>query len=125
MDFVAETMEEWISCGIVTKVSEKPLCVSPLSVVEKVDSERKTKRRLCWDGSRHVNTFLEKQTVTLAHLQRALEVTEQNDFQTVYDLKSAYFHIKIEESQKRFLGASYQDKEGKTCYIVFNYLPFG
>jgi hypothetical protein len=125
MPYVRDTAEEWAKAGIIQIVQEKPKCVSPLTVSERVDSSGRSKKRLCWDGSRHVNNCLKKQTVTLSALPRALEMTEKDDFQTKYDLKSAFFHIKITESQRTYLGAAYINTEGRKVYFVFNFLPFG
>jgi len=124
MTYVQETVLEWATAGIIQITKEKPVCVSPLTVAERKDG-LVTKKRLCWDGSRHVNTLLRQQTVTLAHFQRALEITRTGDWQTKYDLKSAFFHIKIRENQIKFLGAAYENESGETIYFKFLYLPFG
>ncbi|KZR97789.1 Uncharacterized protein APZ42_007139, partial [Daphnia magna] len=83
------------------------------------------KKRLCWDGSRCVNLCLQEQTVTLSHFQKALELTRPKDFQVIYDLKSAYHHIKIHRSQTKYLGAAIRTPEGTTIYFTFLFLPFG
>ncbi len=125
MDYVRATVEEWEQQGVVRFVETKPHCVSPLSVIERITSDGKIKRRLCWDGSRCVNNHLEKSSVKLDHLQIALEITCQGDFQAKYDLKSAYFHIKIFPGHTKFLGAKFVNKDGKTTYFEFLFLPFG
>jgi len=125
MDFVQKSVTELNSTGIIRFVNEKPWCVSPLTVSEKIEPDGSKKLRLCWDGSRCVNLCLKEQKVTLAHLQRALELTEEGDFQVTYDLKSAYHHIKIHNSQTKYLGAAFVTKEGRKQYFIFNYLPFG
>ncbi len=125
MEYVRATVEEWEQQGVIRFVKEKPHCVSPLSVIERISTEGKVKRRLCWDGSRCVNNHLEKSSVKLDHLQIALENTCQGDFQAKYDLKSAYFHIKIFPGHTKLLGAKYINKEGKVVYFEFLFLPFG
>ena len=125
IDFVQKTISGLERIGVISYVQQKPTCVSPLTVVEKSDSHGKKKLRLCWDGSRHVNNCLKEQKVTLAHLQRALELTEEDDFQTVYDLKSAYHHVKVLEEHRQYLGASITTESGEKQYFVFNYMPFG
>jgi hypothetical protein len=125
MDYVRATVEKWEQQGVVRFVETKPHCVSPLSVIERTTSKGETKRRLCWDGSRCVNTHLEKSNVKLDHLQIALENTRQGDFQAKYDLKSAYFHIKIFPGHTKFLGAKFVNKTGKVTYFEFLFLPFG
>lgn len=63
--------------------------------------------------------------MTLSHLQRALEITKEEDFQITYDLKSAYHHIKINPLHTKYLGASIKKQDGATQYFVFLFLPFG
>ena len=124
-DFVKKTVLEMKEAGIVQFVNDKPFCVSPLTVAEKTGPNGKTKLRLCWDGSRCVNKCLAKTKVTLSHLQRALEMTNKDDFQIKYDLKSAFHHIKIHRSHTKYLGACFNDDTGKKQYFVFLFLPFG
>ena len=114
MGFVRQAIEELREQGVVEFVTTKPTCVSPLTVSEKVKPDGTVKRRLCWDGSRCVNLALKAQTVTLSSLQKALEITRKGDFQVVYDLKSAYRHIKICREQVQFLGASFDNEKGET-----------
>jgi hypothetical protein len=87
MDYVREAVRQWEQQGVVRITKEKPFCVSPLSVVERVLCKGETKLRLCWDGSRCVNQQLEKKKVKLDHLQVALECTKTGDLQAKYDLK--------------------------------------
>ena len=125
MKFVRETVLKMEEQGIVQLVDAKPHCISPLTVVSKVCPSGVKKLRLCWDGSRCVNEYLKEQKVTLAHLQRALELTSPGDFQTKYDLKSAYHHIKIVEHQTKYLGAAFEKEDGQIQYFIYLYLAFG
>jgi len=43
----------------------------------------------------------------------------------VYDLTSAYYHIKIDDSQHQFLGAAIENNDGSKLYFQYNHLPFG
>ena len=99
--------------------------MSPLTVSTRIGNDGAVKKRLCWDGSRCVNTYVKEQKVTLLHLQRALEITRKLDFQVTYDLKATYHNIKIHESQTRNLGAAITKLDGGTQYFVFQFLPFG
>lgn len=117
--FVRKTVLEMQKAGIVKFVDEKPFCVSPLTVAEKIEPNGSKKFRLCWDGSRCVNQCLAQPKVMLSHLQRALEMTSREDFQVKYDLKSAFHHIKIHDSQVKYLGASFVTETGKKQYFVF------
>ena len=123
--FVRDTVLQMAKEGIVRLVKDKPHCVSPLSVVSKISPAGVEKLRLCWDGSRCVNKYLKEQKVTLAHFHRALELTHQGDFQTKYDLKSAYHHIRMVPHQTKYLGAAFEKEDGELQYFIFLYLAFG
>ncbi len=120
---VAGLVAELQAQGVIQYVSHKPTCVNPLGLVTKVVSGE-VKHRLVLDVSRWVNTFIDPAKVKLAHLEKALEITQQNDFQTVFDLQSAYHQIKIAPDHVQYLGAAVE-MEGKHQYFVFLYLPFG
>jgi hypothetical protein len=63
--------------------------------------------------------------VRLNHLDKALEITRQGDFQVVYDLSSAYYHIRIAEEHQEFLGAAFENSDGSTVFFKYCHLPFG
>ena len=125
MDYVRQEVQSLVAQGVVEITKEKPHCVSPLTVVTKEKLDGQVKRRLCWDGSRHINLLLKEQKVKLSHLGVALETSLEGDFQLKYDLQSAFHHIKMHKSHTQYLGASYVDKKGTKIYIVFLFLPFG
>ena len=125
MSIVRGILREMIAKEVLEVVDQKPVCVNPLGLVSKQEENGELKHRLVWDGSRHINTFLRPVHVRLAHLEKALEMTEPGDFQTVYDLSSAYYHIQIRLDQRRFLGASFLDENGKIIYVQYRVLPFG
>ena len=125
MQFVRQEVQSLVEQGVVEIVKQKPLCVSPLTVAIREKSDGQVKRRLCWDGSRHINLRLQEQKVNLSHLGVALETSLEGDFQLKYDLKSAFHHIKMHKNHVQYLGAAYQDEKGATVYFIFLYLPFG
>jgi len=71
---VRKLVSDMILKGVVKVVKQKPICVSPLGLVEKVLPDGTKKYRLVWDASRHVNLFVQVPHVRLAHLDKALEV---------------------------------------------------
>jgi len=125
MPQVRKIVAEMILKGVVKVVKEKPHCVSPLGLVTKDLPDGSKKYRLVWDASRHVNTFVEVPHVRLAHLEKALEISEKDEQQIIFDLASAYYHIKIEESQHKYLGASIVNSDGSILYFEYTHLPFG
>jgi hypothetical protein len=125
MAFVRETVRTWEKQGVVNFVQEKPAAVSPLTVARRVMEDGSTKKRLCFDGSRFVNPRLQKQKVNLSHIQSALEITEKGDWQAVYDLSNAFFHVRIWPGHQKFLGAKFELENGGIQYFQFLVLPFG
>lgn len=91
--------------------------MSPLTVSIKISSNGIAKKRLCLDGSRCINQCIKNQKVKLSHLQRALELTREQDFQIKNDLK-------IHPSQSKYLGAAIVKPGGSIQYFVFLFLPF-
>ncbi len=124
MSEVRKIVAEMIEKGIVKVTKDKPKCISPLGLVSKL-KDGKMKHRLVFDASRWLNNFIKDQRVTLSHLDKALEMTERNDWQTIFDLKSAYYHIKIREDQHELLGAAIENSDGSKLYFVYKHLPFG
>jgi hypothetical protein len=125
MQIVRQIVADMLAKGIVRIAREKPLVVSPLGLVSKVQDDGSMKHRLVFDASRHVNTFIDLPHVRLNHLDKALELTMPNDYQTVFDLSSAYYHISIEEQQRKFLGAAFQNSNGENVFFEYCHLPFG
>lgn len=109
MDFVRSEIRKLTAQGVVMISKQKPHCVSPLTVATRERADGQVKRRLCWDGSRHINLLLQEQKVKLSHLSIALETTMQGDFQLKYDLRNAFHHIKIHKNHTKYLGAAYTD----------------
>ena len=60
MQFVRETVYELKEAGVVEFTTQKPECVSPLTVSEKTKPDGSKKLRLCWDGSRCVKLAIKK-----------------------------------------------------------------
>ena len=119
--FVQQEVEKLHAQGVVEWVSEAPWIVSPLSVA----TNSKGKKRLCLDLSRTVNPCIAEQPVILADLKAAIQITEEGDWQAVYDLTSAYHHIKIYPPHVKYLGAAMTRADGSVQYFVYKYLPFG
>jgi len=124
-EIVREIVLDMIAKGIVTKVDKKPHCVAPLGLVSKLKSDGSIKHRLIYDASRCLNLYVKDQHVSLTGLEEALEMTLPGDFQATFDLTSAYYHVKITESQRKYLGAHIVDENGESLYFIYNHLPFG
>ncbi len=123
MQVVRSIMADMIAKKVVKVVQKKPHCVSPLGLVTKKNGDGKW--RLVWDGSRHVNNHLESCKVRLSHLNKALEMTRKGDLQIIFDLTSAYYHVKVHPEQTQFLGAAFEDEQGQVVWVEYQCLPFG
>ncbi len=109
--------------GVIAFVDQKPTCVNPLGLVSRQVDGAVT-HRLVLDVSRWVNLFTSPASVRLAHLEKALEITKKGDYQTIFDLRSAYHHVMIAPEHVQYLGASV-DIRGERKFFVFKHLPFG
>ncbi len=113
--FVWETVKTWQRQGAVEAVAVHPTCVSPLSVAKAVKADGRIKKRLCLDGSRHINLLLEREPFRMTTVAGAAEIIEPGDFQFCYDLDSAYFHVLIAEKDRDFLGFQAAQSGGLVC----------
>ena len=120
---VAEIVRDLARQGVVSFTDARPHCVSPLGLVtRKIDGVEK--HRLVFDASRCINLHTSPPPVKLVHLARAVQMTRRGDYQVVFDLSSAYYHVKIAAHHVKYLGAAVM-LGGKKQYFVFKHLPFG
>ena len=125
MHTVRSIVADMIASGIVEVSRSKPTCISPLGLVSTPKPDGSVKHRLIFDASRWVNLVIPDKPVKLSHLEKALDLTNREDFQTIFDLKSAYYHVGIRKDQQDFLGASITNSDGSTLYFRYKFLPFG
>ena len=120
-------MISWEEGNFVTRVTEKPRCVSPLSVITQPDFKKdKVKKRPCLDLSRHLNHYIINTPTSISHLSAVEDMLIEGDYSTLYDLENMYFQVKIAPEQRQFLGCQIEDPStGKSHYFVFNVLIYG
>ena len=123
--FVTDQLNAMCSAGILSQVSKKPTCVSPLTVASRILPDGSEKLRLCFDGSRHVNRFLKPLNVKLSHFPKAAELLSQGDFQVSLDLKSFYYHLGIAPEHQQYLGVASDQEDGSRRYYQCTVLAFG
>ncbi len=123
MLLVTKLVEDLRDQGVIEFVDFKPTCVNPLGLVTKTINGS-VKHRLVLDASRWVNSHTDPAAVRLSHLEKALEITQQGDYQTIFDLQAAYHQVRIAPEHVQYLGASIE-KDGRKLYFVFKHLPFG
>ena len=122
-----DKMLSWEQGNYVTRVTEPPKCISPMSVVTQPDFRKNTvKRRPCLDLSRHVNLHIADTPMSISHLSAVEDMLIEGDFQTLYDLENMYFQIKVIPEHRQYLGCQIEDPgTGKSHYFVFNVLIYG
>jgi hypothetical protein len=92
------------AAGLVVPCASKPLCCNPLSVAFKIKPDWSYKKRLVIDLSRHVNRLCTDSKYRMCTLGDVLAQTVKGDFQYVFDLESAYHHLRIHPESYKFLG---------------------
>ncbi len=96
MDKVREKVAEWQKQGAVIRLASPAWCTSPLSVVEKLDTQSGTvKKRVVLDLSRHVNKPVKKWNVQMEDLRATEGMREEGDWMAVFDLENQFFHVKL------------------------------
>ena len=118
--FVREEVHKLVEQGVVKLVQDQPHVVSPLTVAKNA----KGKKRLCLDLSRTVNPCITTPSVVLSDLRAALQITEEGDWQGVYDLASAYHHVKIYPDHVKYLGAAFKKEDGSVQFFVYLFCLF-
>jgi hypothetical protein len=124
-DFIQEEVARLVESGQVVKWAKKPRCVNPLRVALKRKDNGKVKRRLVMDLSRAVNLALENDNYCMTTLQDAINATWKGDFQVMFDLKSAFHHVRLHTSMYELMGFKITDKNGVVIYYCFVVLVFG
>jgi hypothetical protein len=116
--FVLEEVLRLEAAGLVVRCVSQPLCCNPLSVAFKIKPDGSYKKRLVIDLSRHVNRLCTDSKYRMCTL------TMKGDFQYVFDLESAYHHLRIHPDSYRFLGFCVTI-EGCEVFFVYIVLVFG
>ena len=107
------------SLGCISRVEEQPYLCLPLSVVYS------KKLRLVVDGSRHLNPYLEDRKIKLEGLDVGEQLLQQNDFQCKADLDSGYWHLKLFDGHKKYVGVHFECEDGTKLFWVWNTLFLG
>lgn len=123
-EFVSKEIQHLVSTGVLKQTNSPSYCTSPLTVATKTLPDGRLKHRLCWDGSRSVNRYIQDEHLHFSSLADAADLMEELDFQATFDLSSAYHHLRIHEDQLCYLGIAWDDGTG-IKYYQFQVLPFG
>ena len=118
-DFAYQELLRLESLGCISRVTEQPYLVLPLSVVYS------KKLRLVVDASRHLNPYLEDRKCKLEDLAVSEQMLKQGDYQTCQDLDSGYWHVPLNENMKKFVGVHFIKDNGEVIFWVWNVLFLG
>ena len=72
-----------------------------------------------------MNKALRTEPCKLATLASSVAMIFPNDWMAVYDLASAYHHIRITDDDQQYLGFDVTALSGEEEVFVFTRLPFG
>jgi hypothetical protein len=108
------------------KCDTKPRCCNPLTVAAvKHKDDGELKKRLVLDLSRCVscvNLTVKDDDYRMTTLQDVVNSTRKGDFQVMFDLKSAFHHVRLHSSSYELMGFNVTDEEGAVtyyCYVVW------
>jgi hypothetical protein len=79
------------------------------------------KKRLVLDLLRCVNLAMKDDSYLMTTLQDAIESTSKGDFQVVFDLKSAFHHVRLHACSYELMGFKVIDEKDSIkyfCYVV-------
>ena len=72
---------------------------------------------------KYLNQFLRKENFKYEDMKTAMQMLVAGDFMFKFDLTSGYHHISIYKSHWKYLGFSWNVRDGPK-YYVFTFLPF-
>jgi excinuclease UvrABC helicase subunit UvrB len=124
-NFVQEEVVRLVDSGQVVECVAKPRCCNPLLVAIKYLEDGSLKKRLVLDLSRCMNLAMEDDRYRMTTLQDAINSTRKGDFQVVFDLKSAFHHVRLHVDSYELMGFKVVDKGGITRYYYYVVLVFG
>ena len=114
--FIDSKIIDYVNKGFVSKVNEKPLCISPIGCTGKKGRE---KYRLITD-MRYVNQFIDVPKTRYEDLACLPNVVKNGDSYVSVDLKDGFHHIVIRQDFRKYFGFKWHDH-----YYVWNVLNFG
>lgn len=114
--FLDEEIPKLERCGCILKSVRKPHCVSRISTVPKQDGSL----RLVTDLRRINQLLIQNKRFVYENIDTALEIVKPNDSLVTLDIKSGFFHCKVDPNYRKYLGFSYRNH-----YYVWLVTPFG
>ena len=116
-DFISNTIVQWVASGVLSVWGEVGV-VSPPHLVLPITIEP-SKPRLCHD-ERFLNLWIRDLPFKLDHLADLPRYVLPGHFQTTFDDKSGYQHVRLHPSSETYFGLEWDN-----FFFVFRTLPFG
>jgi hypothetical protein len=115
-DFVREEVARLLESGQIMKCDTKPRCCNLLTVAVKRKDDGELKKRFVLDLSRCVNLSVKDDDYRMTTLQDVINSTRKGHFQVVFDLKSAFHHVRLHAGSYELMGFKVVDEEGTITY---------
>jgi hypothetical protein len=124
--FVRDELNRLQGLGAVSKVTRAQLvCVNPIFVVPKTSEGTLSGYRLIID-MRKPNEALHPEKFRYDTLRTLAPMLRQGQSMVSVDLADAYFHVRMYEPHRKYMGFSFTDPvSGEQSYYWYNVLPFG
>ena len=116
-DVISNTIVQWVASGVLSVWGEVGV-VSPPHLVLPITIEP-SKPRLCHD-ERFLNLWIRDLPFKLDHLADLPRCVLPGHFQTTFDDKSGYQHVRLHPSSETYFGLEWDN-----FFFVFRTLPFG
>ena len=108
-DFGIGEIRKLLANGVIKEMIRKEVvCINPMSIA----SNKKGKKRLCIDLSRHMNIGCNAKKFIIKSVSKFTKTIKQGSWCWCYDLKSAFHHIRVIEKHRTFLGFGVTDWRG-------------
>ena len=114
--FIDGKIKEYLNSGCISRVLEKPVCVSPIGCTSKKGEE---KYRFIND-MRYVNQYIEVPKIRYEDLSHLPNVIKNNDLYASIDLKDGFHHVPIKQEVRKYFGFKWRG-----YYYQWNVLNFG
>merc|ERR1711867_98607 len=122
MAWANEAVRKLQGAKLVVEIRKESLwCINPLTV----DKNARGKHRLCIDLSQCVNKVIKAPKFKIQSTMAALQIVEKDDWLFLFDLKSAYLQVPINENFVKWFGLSIEEEDGLRRYFFYKQMPFG
>lgn len=112
--FIASELDTLLRKGAIELCAHRPRFVSPLFVVPKKGGKLRLIINL-----KTLNGYIKLSTFKNEDIRTTLDMVSSNDMFTTLDLKDCFYHFRVMESCRDFLGFSFNNKYYRWCVLPF------